>query len=138
MSEFVLHPQLAKDSELICDLALCQVRLINDSHYPWLILVPRQANISEIIELDSSQQRLLWQESALVSRALTQLFTPDKLNIAALGNMVAQLHIHHIVRYESDISWPNPIWGRVAAKAYTEQELSKRLSLLAEAIRSQE
>lgn len=134
MADFVLHPQLAKDSVLITDLPLSMVRLINDAQYPWLILVPKVAQMSEIIDLSDSQQTQLWQESAMVSRVLTQLFTPDKLNIAALGNMVPQLHLHHIVRYRDDVSWPKPIWGQLAAEAYTPKALVEQTKLIKTAI----
>ncbi|PKG99201.1 HIT domain-containing protein [Paraglaciecola sp. MB-3u-78] len=130
MTNFVLHPQLEQDSELVTELVLCSVRLINDANYPWLILVPRVANISDVIDLSDAQQQRLWQESARVSRALKYLFTPDKLNIAALGNMVPQLHLHHIVRYQNDVSWPKPIWGQVASKAYSEVQLTKQVNLI--------
>jgi diadenosine tetraphosphate (Ap4A) HIT family hydrolase len=130
MSTFVLHPQLEKDSELITELELCAVRLINDANYPWLILVPQITDIKDVIDLSDKQQHVLWQESALVSRALKHLFTPDKLNIAALGNMVPQLHLHHIVRYQHDVSWPNPIWGQVPLKAYANEKLAERVNLI--------
>ncbi len=138
MKKFVLHAQLAKDSELVCELTLCQVRLINDANYPWLILVPKVADISEVIQLSQAQQRQLWQESALLSEVLTQLFTPDKLNIAALGNMVAQLHIHHIVRYANDISWPKPVWGQVPAKSYEQLQMAKQIEAVKQAILNKE
>jgi diadenosine tetraphosphate (Ap4A) HIT family hydrolase len=130
MTTFVLHPQLEKDSELVTNLPLCSVRLINDNHYPWLILVPQVANVFDVIDLSDAQQQTLWQESALVSRALKHLFTPDKLNIAALGNMVPQLHLHHIVRYQNDISWPKPIWGQVTSKPYSAQQLAQQIDLI--------
>jgi diadenosine tetraphosphate (Ap4A) HIT family hydrolase len=130
MTCFVLHPQLEKDSELVTELMLCSVRIINDINYPWLILVPKVDNISDVIDLSDVQQRMLWQESALVSRALKYLFTPDKLNVAALGNVVPQLHLHHIVRYKNDVSWPKPIWGQVPSKAYSDKQLSKQIELI--------
>lgn len=130
MTRFVLHSQLAKDSQLVTELDLCSVRLINDANYPWLILVPRLADMADVIDLSANQQQTLWQESALVSRVLKHLFTPDKLNIAALGNMVPQLHLHHIVRYQNDVSWPKPIWGQVPAKAYSEVQLVERIELI--------
>ena len=130
MANFILHPQLEKDSVLVTELVLCSVRLINDANYPWLILVPRIANISDIIDLNAAQQQMLWQESALVSRVLKYLFTPDKLNIAALGNMVSQLHLHHIVRYQNDLSWPKPIWGQVPPKAYSDEKLAETINLI--------
>lgn len=130
MTNYTLHPQLEKDSELVIELVLCSVRLINDANYPWLILVPRIANISDIIDLNAAQQQMLWQESALVSRVLKYLFTPDKLNIAALGNMVPQLHLHHIARYQNDVSWPKPIWGQVPSKVYSGEQLMQRIELI--------
>ena len=130
MANFILHPQLENDSALVTELVLCSVRLINDANYPWLILVPRIANISDIIDLNAAQQQMLWQESALVSRALKYLFTPDKLNIAALGNMVPQLHLHHIARYQNDVSWPKPIWGQVTSKAYSGKQLMQQIELI--------
>ena len=130
MTNFVLHPQLEKDSELVTELPLCSLRLINDANYPWLILVPKVADISDVIDLSYTQQQTLWQESAIVSRALKHLFTPDKLNIAALGNMVPQLHLHHIVRYQHDVSWPKPIWGQVPPKAYSDEQLTKQIELI--------
>ncbi|MEP1445112.1 MAG: HIT domain-containing protein [Paraglaciecola sp.] len=130
MNTFVLHPQLHKDSEFVLDLPLCTLRIIKDANYPWVILVPRLADIQDVIDLSDHQQQTLWQESALVSRALKHLFTPDKLNIAALGNMVPQLHLHHIVRYQSDISWPNPIWGQAPFKAYSDAQLVEQVNLI--------
>ncbi|MEP0356470.1 MAG: HIT family protein [Paraglaciecola sp.] len=134
MVEFVLDPQLEKDSMWITDLPLCTVRLINDMNYPWLILVPKVANICEVIELSSQEQQVLWSESAMVSQVITHLFTPDKLNLAALGNMVPQLHLHHIARFKDDVSWPKPIWGQFPAKPYVQSELNKRIVLIQEAL----
>jgi diadenosine tetraphosphate (Ap4A) HIT family hydrolase len=130
MANFILHPQLENDSALVTELVLCSVRLINDANYPWLILVPRVANVSDVIDLNDAQQQILWQESALVSRALKYLFTPDKLNIAALGNMVPQLHLHNIVRYQNDVSWPKPIWGQVPSKAYSSELMIQQINLI--------
>ncbi|OBP14237.1 histidine triad (HIT) protein [Rheinheimera sp. SA_1] len=121
--EFELHPQLAKDSVWISDWPLCQLRLINDKNYPWFILVPRRADVREIIDLTDEDQELLWRESQKLSRLLQQCYAPDKLNIAALGNMVPQLHLHHIGRFTSDAAWPAPVWGKVPAVSYGETEL---------------
>lgn len=124
MSEnFELHAQLDKDSVWVADWPLCQLRLINDSNYPWFILVPRRANVRDVIDLSDEDQTQLWQESAKLSRLLRQKFSPEKLNLAALGNMVPQLHLHHVARYSSDVAWPSPVWGKVAAIPYTEQQL---------------
>ncbi|RVU41711.1 HIT domain-containing protein [Rheinheimera riviphila] len=121
--EFELHPQLAKDSVWISDWPLCQLRLINDKNYPWFILVPRRSDVREIIDLTDDDQQLLWRESQKLSRLLQQCYAPDKLNIAALGNMVPQLHLHHIGRFTTDAAWPAPVWGKVPAVSYSETEL---------------
>lgn len=126
MSDFTLDPQLAKDCTTLFDLPLSRVLLLNDANYPWLVLVPRVAHCKEIIDLSTEQQACLWQESAKISQVLQSLFKPDKLNIAALGNVVAQLHVHHIVRYRSDISWPKPVWGQHPAKPYDEVQMHER------------
>ena len=117
---FALHPQLASDTFFITDLPLCRVLLMNESRYPWLILVPRRADIREIYELTPQDRQQCWQESDQVSRALVALLQPDKLNIAALGNVVPQLHIHHIARFTQDEAWPTPVWGRFSPKPYSE------------------
>lgn len=119
---FQLHPKLEADSIAIGDLPLCRVLLMDDSRFPWLILVPRREAIGEIYQLSLSEQQLLWQESALVSEKLMQLTEADKMNVAALGNVVPQLHLHHIARFTADAVWPKPVWGQGTAKAYTEAE----------------
>jgi diadenosine tetraphosphate (Ap4A) HIT family hydrolase len=108
---FILHPQLAKDTLPIGDWQLCRLLRMNDTSYPWLILVPRVADIREIIDLTESDQQRLMTEIAMLSRALRQLHTPDKINVAALGNVVPQLHVHVIARFTDDPAWPKPIWG---------------------------
>ncbi len=125
---FELHQQLAKDCVFAGDLPLCQVLLLNDSHYPWLILVPRRENVREIFQLELVDQNQLLTESSAVGAAMNEYFNADKMNVAALGNMVPQLHIHHIARYKNDVAWPSPVWGAVAAKPYTEEELYQRLT----------
>ena len=118
---FELHPRLAQDTLLVGDFPLCHLLLMNDANYPWFILVPRRADVREIFELANQDQQQLLKESSLLSKALNQLFQADKLNIAALGNMVPQLHIHHIVRYQTDQAWPNPVWGLFPAQPYAER-----------------
>lgn len=108
---FDLHPQLTADTFAIGTLSLCEVRLMNDSRYPWLILVPQVEGIEEAFQLSDEQQQLLQQESSAVGKAIMALFSGDKLNVAALGNVVPQLHIHHIVRFKNDAAWPKPVWG---------------------------
>jgi len=115
---FELHPQLAKDGLPIRDLPLCRWLLMNDANYPWTILVPRRRCIREIYELNPSDRAQLALESAAVGRLMMRLYRGDKLNVAALGNVVAQLHLHHIVRFESDPAWPSPVWGRLPPKPY--------------------
>lgn len=113
---FELHPRLAEDTLAVGDFPLCRLLLMNDASYPWFILVPRRAEIREIFELARHDQQQLLDESSQLSRVLNRVFYADKLNIAALGNMVPQLHIHHIVRYQSDRAWPNPVWGLFPAQ----------------------
>ena len=106
---FTLHPQLEKDSLFITDLNLCRLLLMNDKHYPWCILVPRRENKQEVFELSEEDQTQLNKESTLLAKTLMTVFNGDKMNVAALGNIVPQLHIHHIVRYRADASWPAPV-----------------------------
>jgi len=125
---FQLHPQLAKDCYYLGDFPLCALLLSKDANYPWYILVPRQANISEAFQLSPNDQQKLQQESLQLSEALNNGFCADKMNIAALGNMVPQLHLHHIVRYKTDAAWPNPVWGFTHANNYTETLLNERIN----------
>jgi diadenosine tetraphosphate (Ap4A) HIT family hydrolase len=115
---WTLHPQLEADTVLVGELALSRLLLAKDANYPWLILVPRCAGVSEIIDLDQNGQAELTREIDLVSRALKAVTPSDKLNVAALGNMVPQLHVHIIARRRSDPAWPKPIWGVVPAREY--------------------
>ncbi len=115
---FELDARLAKDTLPVMDLALCTVRLMNDTQYPWLILVPRVAGVVELLDLSDGDRNMLWQEVLLCSDALKAETRPDKLNVAALGNVVAQLHVHIISRFESDAAWPRPVWGVQAPLPY--------------------
>lgn len=134
MNDFVLHPQLAQDTHVVTDLPLCRVLLMNESRYPWLILVPRRASVREIIELSADERTQLWAESDQVSRVLMALFQPDKLNLGALGNLVPQLHLHHIARYQSDAAWPAPVWGKFPPQAYGEAQAVVRVQSLRHAL----
>ncbi|WP_026374662.1 HIT domain-containing protein [Aestuariibacter salexigens] len=127
---FTLDQRLQNDCLHVCDLSLCRVLLMNDCQYPWLILVPRVADIAEIIDLTEQQQQTLWRESAQASRVLQSLYSPDKLNVAALGNVVAQCHVHHIARFHHDPAWPAPVWGQHPVTPYAEDELAATLDKL--------
>lgn len=133
-TSFMLHPQLAADTVALASLALCEVRLMNDANYPWLVLVPRVAQARELIDLDADQQAKLLHEIGACSRALQQVFAPYKLNVATLGNMVEQLHVHVIARERGDAAWPAPVWGRVPALPYIADVLTQRLARLRAAL----
>ncbi len=126
----ILNDQLKQDSFSIVDLPLSNLRLLNDARYPWLLLIPRVPDVSEIYNLDEQAQLLLTREIAQSSEILTDLFMPTKINVAALGNIVPQLHIHVIARFDSDHTWPNPVWGVGDAIPYKENDLKERLDKL--------
>lgn len=111
ISMFKLDSRIEKDSTFIKDLTLCQLRLQNDSRYPWLVLLPRENDLTEVYELTEKEQVLLIKESSLVSKALAQTTNCKKINVANLGNVVAQLHWHVVARFENDLTWPGPVWG---------------------------
>ncbi|RMT23321.1 Histidine triad protein [Pseudomonas amygdali pv. mori] len=121
---FVLDSRLQQDTLPIGDFPLCRLLLSNDSHYPWFILVPRRADITEVFLLSAADQLQLWQETSVLAKVLKELFDADKINIAALGNVVSQLHMHVIVRNRDDAAWPAPVWGKHAAVAYTDEQFS--------------
>ncbi len=121
---FQLHEQLAQDCVPLGHLPLCELLLLNDANYPWFLLVPRRDGVREIFELPDADRGQLLAESCALSRWLHQAFGADKLNVAALGNQVPQLHVHHIVRYRHDPAWPQPVWGRVVARHYSAQALA--------------
>jgi len=130
---FKLAAEFERDSLWLADWPLCQLRVQNDANYPWFILIPRRVSLVEIIDLTEQDREQLWRESAHLSVFLKAEFQAKKLNIAALGNMVPQLHLHHIARYEHDMAWPAPVWGKVPAQPYTEtqwQQLKQKLALL--------
>jgi diadenosine tetraphosphate (Ap4A) HIT family hydrolase len=125
-----LHPQLGRDTVNIGDLPLSRVLVINDANWPWLLLVPRRAGVSEIIDLDEVEQAQLWTELARAGRALKEVTACDKLNIAALGNVVPQLHVHVIARKAGDAAWPKPVWGAVPPLAHDKAELERFIQTL--------
>ena len=129
-ARYELHPQLAADTHPLGTLGLCELRLMDDANYPWLVLVPRVAEARELVDLDAAQRHQLTDESDLAARLLRDAFRPHKLNVAALGNLVPQLHVHVIARDENDPAWPAPVWGRVAARPYPPEMLVERVRLL--------
>lgn len=131
MPDFALDPRLAGDTFALGDLPLCRLLLMNDATYPWLILVPRLDGLAEIIDLDADARARLMEEVALVSTALRDATRPVKLNVAALGNMVRQLHVHVIARFDTDPAWPGPVWGKVPPRPYSEasaRDMAERIA----------
>ena len=127
---FTLHDQLRRDTFAVCRMKLCLVQLMNDSQYPWLILVPAVENVTEIADLNEKQRKLLINEIAQAQRVLQHVFEPHKLNVGALGNMVPQLHVHVAARFREDPAWPAPIWGKLPAKPYDEAALRATIAKL--------
>ncbi|OAI12259.1 histidine triad (HIT) protein [Methylomonas koyamae] len=134
MTDFQLHPQLQQDCFSVGSLALSELLMMNDSQYPWFILVPRRANIKEIHQLSAADRQTLLNESCLLAETLSEQYRPDKLNIAAIGNLVPQLHLHHVVRYQTDKAWPAPIWGKFPAVPYNGDQPEQRLARMREAL----
>lgn len=130
MPEFQLDQHLAADTHLVAELKLCRLLLMNDRHFPWLILVPRREGVHELIDLLPGDQLQLWQETAQISRVMQSEFKPRKLNIAMLGNIVPQLHVHLIARFETDLAWPRPVWGVGQTEAYRPEDVASLLARL--------
>lgn len=131
---FTLHPRLQNDCLELGRFKLCRLLLMNESRYPWFILVPEREGITEIYQLDAADQVLLMRESSWLSQGLAKAFAADKLNIAAIGNLVPQLHIHHIVRYRNDAAWPAPVWGKFDPLPYDETGLQGLMARLKAAL----
>ncbi len=127
---FTLHPQLAKDTLPVGELSICKVLLMNNQRLPWLILVPKRVGMREVYELKEAEQAQLTTESSMLGEMLMKEFSGHKLNVGAIGNLVPQLHIHHVVRFEHDPVWPNPVWGNIAPKPYTAVQLKQTLKRL--------
>lgn len=125
---FQLHPRLEQDCIAVGRFELCRLLMMNDSQYPWFILVPERADLREIYQLSKAERELLTEESSYLAENLAIFYNADKMNIAAIGNMVPQLHIHHIVRYQNDIAWPAPIWGKFDAVPYSERQIAENLA----------
>jgi len=131
---FQLHPRLQADCIPVGRFELCQLLLMNDSQYPWFILVPQVDGLRELYELSKAQQQVFMEESSYLAEQLAVLYQADKMNIAAIGNLVPQLHIHHIVRYQIDKAWPAPIWGKFAAIPYGDAEIAGQLAQVRNAL----
>ncbi len=131
---FVLDPRLAGDTHFVRDLALSRVLLMDDARWPWLILVPRRNGLRELLDLDLDAQHGLLDETNRAARWLLHRHAPDKLNIAALGNVVAQLHVHVIARHVTDGAWPSPVWGRGERVAYAADAAQRIVDELAAAL----
>ncbi|MGD8589086.1 MAG: HIT family protein [Chromatiales bacterium] len=134
--QYQLHPRLAEDTVAVDNLELCEVRLLNDSRFPWLILIPRKAGISEVYQLDRADQKQLILESSLVSEILKEVVSADKINVGALGNLVPQLHWHVVARSKSDACWPGPAWGCGKSVAYQNKTMQQLVVRLGGAIRN--
>lgn len=133
---FTLHPRLAEDTIIVAEWPLSLVLLAKDANYPWCILVPKRENVKDIHHLNTEDRAQLLAESCRLSELMEEIFQPIKMNVAALGNMVPQLHLHHVARFDTDAAWPNPIWGAVKAVAYDENNLNERLAALRKACES--
>jgi diadenosine tetraphosphate (Ap4A) HIT family hydrolase len=129
-----LHPHLENDCLVLGRLELCHVLLMRDANYPWCILVPDREDITEIHHLNEADQLQLMRESVRLSHALESVFSPDKLNIASLGNVVPHCHVHHVVRYHADVAWPGPVWGRVPAREYSAEALAEVAAAIKQAL----
>jgi diadenosine tetraphosphate (Ap4A) HIT family hydrolase len=127
-TRFELHPRLKEDCIAIGRFDLCQLLMMNDSQYPWFILVPEKVGIKEIYQLSKQERYTLTEESSFLAENLAALYKADKMNIAAIGNLVPQLHIHHVVRYQTDKAWPAPIWGKFAAVPFTQEQITINIS----------
>jgi diadenosine tetraphosphate (Ap4A) HIT family hydrolase len=134
--QFQLHPRLAADTLALYSLDLCEVRLLNDSRFPWLVLIPRRAGMGEVHQLLEAEQTQLIFESSLVSQALLETARADKINIGALGNLVPQLHWHVVARYKTDACWPGPVWGCGKPVPYGEEDLQTLLTKLRDALQT--
>jgi diadenosine tetraphosphate (Ap4A) HIT family hydrolase len=132
---FQLHPRLKQDCIAIGRFDLCQLLMMDDSQYPWFILVPEKADIKEIYQLSKSERHTLTEESSYLAENMATLYKADKMNIEAIGNLVPQLHIHHIVRYQTDKAWPAPIWGKFAAIPYTQQQITDNIDRVKEQLK---
>jgi len=129
-----IHPQLQQDCLTIGRFKMCYLLLMRDANYPWFVLVPDREGITEIYQLSKEDQHQLIEESSYLASILMKTFQADKMNIAAIGNIVSQLHIHHVVRYRDDAAWPAPVWGKVPVEPYTEAQMAIVITKLKEVL----
>tara|TARA_Y100001960_G_scaffold82962_2_gene88619 strand:- start:490 stop:894 length:405 start_codon:yes stop_codon:yes gene_type:complete len=129
---FKLDARLENDTIELGNIEFIKVLMSKDSNYPWLILVPEIADATELFDLDAQQQQLLMQTITKISKDMQVEFSADKINVGALGNVVKQLHIHIVARFETDIAWPGPIWGQHPAKPYTQKQLETQINKMKE------
>ena len=141
MAEFVLDPAFVATSHKVADLPLCEARLQDDARYPWLVLIPRRPGLREIEELDTAHRIQLMEEIVLAGTAVRAVgavlgLPVDKLNVGALGNVTAQLHVHVVGRREGDPAWPGPVWGHSPARAYSAEGLAAPIAAAREALKA--
>ena len=130
MGSFQVDSKLNHDTHFVSDLDLCRLLIMNDSNYPWFILVPRRLNITEIYQLSNEDRFELDYETNFISEILANYFKADKMNIAALGNIVSQLHVHIIVRKKTDLLWPETIWGKKSPLFYSKEDIENTISII--------
>jgi diadenosine tetraphosphate (Ap4A) HIT family hydrolase len=131
---FNLDPRLTSDTLPVSDLPISIVRLMNDARFPWVVLVPRRSGASEILDLSSEDRHQLFNEIVQVSSAVKMICTPKKLNVATIGNIVPQLHVHVVARNEGDAAWPRPVWGVGTAEPYTQADADAFVTSLKRAL----
>lgn len=136
MTHFQLNTRLQQDCFVVGRFALSQLLMMNDQQYPWFILVPQRDDITEIYQMEESDRQLLMAESCLLAEKIVEIYQPDKLNIAAIGNLVPQLHLHHVARYKTDKAWPAPIWGKFDACPYAEQDAQMQIARLRDSLQN--
>ncbi|MEO1745843.1 MAG: HIT family protein [Pseudomonadota bacterium] len=134
MTGFELHERLAADTLPVCDIGLCELRLMNDARFPWVVLVPKRPDVREVHDLTPLDQTMLTFETTQMSKLLQEKTAAHKMNVAALGNQVPQLHVHIIARFENDAAWPSPVWGSGVAEPYTGPSAEELITRLTETL----
>jgi len=127
---FTLHPRLEADTRFVADLPLCRVQLMTDARFPWLILIPRRTSLRELTDIHPEDRGIAFDDIERASEALRRLYTPTRINVAAIGNIVTQLHIHVVARLTTDAVWPATVWGNGTAELYDDAALAQRIGEL--------